>query len=831
MNKLKGSPRRYGAFDDHAQEYVITTPHTPAPWINYLGNNGFYGLFSHTGGGYSFWQDAKLRRLTRYRYNNIPADSGGRYFYLKQGHTIWSPGYRPANTELDSFECRHGTGYSKINSRLGAIRSELLSFVPLDTRAEVHRLRLSNEGEQPQSMQLFSFVEWCLWNADEDASNFQRNLSVGEVTVDGSLLVHHSEYRERRDHYAFFSVNQAISGFDTDRDAFLGPQGTLACPDVVCRGQSRNSVADGWSPIASHQLDIELAPGESRDLIFVLGYIEVAAADKWADNPPSASRQSTSAAVPYLAPAHALAHRFADNDAVERHVNALKHYWQQQLQGFHVASPEPLLDRMVNIWNPYQNMVTFNLSRSASYFESGIGRGMGFRDSNQDLIGVVHLEPTRARQRILDLAATQKRDGSAYHQYQPLTKQGNSDIGGNFNDDPMWLVFAVSGYVRETGDLSILAAPVAFDDQPDGDAALFDHLSASFQHVLNKLGPHQLPLIGRADWNDCLNLNCFSDDPDQSFQITENRQGDVAESVMIAGQFVLFGREYQTLCEQTGRTQAAAAAADAIAGMVRAVETHGWDGDWFLRAYDALGRPVGSRSNQEGQIFIESQGFCVMADIGLHNGKARSALDAVADRLATAHGIVVQQPAYSRYYPEYGEISSYPPGYKENAGIFCHANPWIMIAETRLGRGTKAFDYYTRIAPAYREQNDQQLHRQEPYIYAQMIAGKDAKRHGEAKNSWLTGTASWNYYAVTQFILGIRPELDGLRIDPCIPASWAGFSVIRRFRDATYHIEISNPDGLEQGVRRICVDGQWREGNLIPVLSGEVQVKIIMQAL
>jgi len=472
---------------------------------------------------------------------------------------------------------------------------------------------------------------------------------------------------------------------------------------------------------------------------------------------------------------------------------------------------------MVNIWNQYQCMITFCFSRSASFFESGIGRGMGFRDSNQDLVGFVHQIPERARQRIIDIASTQFPDGGCYHQYQPLTKRGNNDIGGGFNDDPMWLIFGTIAYIKETGDMSILDAPVPFDNVPGSEVPLMQHLKVSFDHVVNNLGPHGLPLIGRADWNDCLNLNCFSNDPNESFQTTENKtEGSRAESLMIAGQFVIYGQEYVQLCRRLGLDAEADRAQACVDAMKEAVRKHGWDGEWFLRAYDFYGKKVGSHENKEGKIFIESQGWCTMAGIGLEEGLVEKSLDSVKKYLDCEHGIVLNHPAFTEYVMEYGEISTYPAGYKENAGIFAHNNPWIIIGETVLGRGDRAWEYYRKICPAYLEEKSD-LHKVEPYVYCQMTAGKDAFRPGEAKNSWLTGTAAWNWYAITQFILGIRPGYDGLEIDPCVSPDRKHYEVTRRFRGAEYHISVDNPDGVCRGVKSLTLNGAPLEGNVVPV--------------
>lgn len=798
---------KFGHFDDNAREYVITNPKTPYPWINYLGNEDFFGLVSNTAGGYTFYKDAKFRRLTRYRYNNVPVDNGGKYFYINDGGDVWNPGWKPVKAELESYSCRHGLSYTRITGKRNGVEAEALYFIPLGTWAEIQKIKLTNTTSGVKKLKLFSFAEWCLWNAEDDMTNFQRNFSTGEVEIQDSVIYHKTEFKERRNHYAFFSVNAPIQGFDTDRETFMGLYNNFDRPDTVFEGKPRNSEAHGWSPIASHYIEVELAPGESREFVFVLGYIEVPKDQKW-----------ESKGVINKAPAKEVIARFDTVEKVNAELEKLKDFWANLLSTYTVNSGDERLDRMVNIWNQYQCMVTFNMSRSASFFESGIGRGMGFRDSNQDLIGFVHQAPERARQRIIDIASTQFEDGSAYHQYQPLTKRGNNAIGGNFNDDPLWLILSTTDYIKETGDYSILDQMVPYDNDDSKATTHFEHVKRSFYHTVNNLGPHKLPLIGRADWNDCLNLNCFSEEPNESFQTTGNKVGRTAESLMIAGLFVLYGKEFVKLCNQIGKTGEAAEAQGHIDAMIQAVKDHGWDGEWYLRAYDYYGKKIGSKENEEGKIFIESQGFCGMAGIGLEDGMVQKSMDSVKEWLDTPYGIVLNQPAFTKYYIEYGEISTYPAGYKENAGIFCHNNPWIMITETLIGNGDRAFEYYSKIAPAFLEEISD-LHRVEPYVYAQMIAGKDAYKPGEAKNSWLTGTAAWNFAAITQYILGVKPDYNGLGVNPCIPKGWKGFKVSRKYRGATYNIEVKNPNGVSKGIASITVDGQAVQGNVLPLLA------------
>ncbi|MEI3178921.1 MAG: glycosyl transferase [Lachnospiraceae bacterium] len=809
---------KFGHFDDANKEYVITSPRTPLPWINYLGCEDFFSLKSNTCGGYSFYKDAKLLRLTRYRYNNVPLDSNGLYYFIKDGDTVWNPGWMPTKTELDDYKCRHGLGYSIFEGKKNGISAVLTDFVPMGTACEVNKLTLTNESDEKKDFTLFSYVEFCLWNAMDDMTNFQRNFSTGEVEIHGSTIYHKTEYRERRNHYAIFSVNADIDGFDTDRDSFLGAYGENRAPEVVMTGKAKNSVASGWAPVGSHQINISLAPGESRDLIFVLGYVENKKDEKW-EGLNKVNRK----------PAEAMLAKFDTTEKADQALADLKAYWNGLLSHFTVSSSEEKLDRMVNVWHQYQCMVTFNMSRSASYFESGIGRGMGFRDSCQDLLGFVHLIPDRARQRILDIASTQFEDGSAYHQYQPLTKKGNADIGSGFNDDPLWLIAGTAAYIKETGDYSILDEITPYDNDASKATDFMEHLRRSFNYTVNHLGPHGLPLIGRADWNDCLNLNCFSEEPGESFQTFGPSEGPNAESVFIAGMFVKYGKDYAAICRHRGLEEEAKEAEKQIEKMEQTVLDAGWDGEWYLRAYDHYKHKIGSKECEEGKIFIEPQGFCVIAEIGLKDGYCLKAMESVEKHLDTKYGIVLLQPCYTKYHVELGEITSYPGGYKENAGIFCHNNPWISIAETVVGRGNRAWQVYTRTCPAYIE-DISEIHRTEPYVYSQMIAGKDAPNFGEAKNSWLTGTAAWTFLNVSQYILGIRPDYNGLVVDPCIPASLDGFSAKRDFRGVTYHITVKNPNGAEKGVASMTVDGTPVEGNMIPFDGSkkEVQVEVVM---
>ena len=766
---------KFGYFDDKNKEYVITNPLTPNPWINYLGTNGYYGLVSNTGGGYTFYEDAKLRRITRYRYNNVPTDFGGRYYYIKDGNDTWNPGFLPLKTKLDSYTCQHGMGYTIITGKKNGLTASVKYFIPKEDSVELHVVTLKNESQTKKDIKLFGMVEFALWNAVDDQSNFQRNLNIGEVEVEGSTIYHKTEYRERRNHFAYFHVNKEINGFDTDRDAFLGAYRGWDEPQTVSEGKSNNSMASGGSPIASLQLNVTLKPGEEISYVYQLGYIENDK-DKKFIRPNVINKEKV----------YHLLEKYNHLDKVNAAFDQLKAFWTDTLSKYQVESNDDTFNRMVNIWHQYQCMTTFNMSRSASYFESGMGRGMGFRDSCQDILGFVHMIPERSRERIIDLASIQLPDGSTYHQYQPLTKQGNSDLGGGFNDDPLWLIGAVSAYIRETGDFSILDEMVPFNNVKGSEEPLFNHILKSVEFTMNHLGPHGLPLIGRADWNDCLNLNCYSEEPGESFQTTENKESGVAESVFIAGMFVKYGKEFVDIARAINKNDIANRVEKAIEDMSQAVIKDGWDGSWYLRAYDANGNKVGSASNEEGKIFVEPQGFCTMAEIG---GKdlGIKALASTDKYLKNDYGVELVYPPYTKYHLELGEISSYPPGYKENGSVFCHNNPWVVIGYTTVGDAEKAFDLYKRNAPAYIEDKSE-IHKTEPYVYSQTIAGRSAQNYGTARNSWLTGTASWTFLAVSQHILGIRPHLDGLEVNPVLSKEIDDVKIKRVFRNQLYEI-------------------------------------------
>jgi cellobiose phosphorylase len=809
----------YGHFDDTRREYVITRPDTPLPWLNYLGQDDFFGLCTNTGGGYTFWKDAKLRRLTRYRYNAMPYDSNGRHLYINDGGDVWNPGWKPTKAKLDRYECRHGPGYTQITGVRHGVEAEILFFVPPKENVEIWRVKVRNKSAAAKSLKLFSFVEFCLFEALNDMTNYQRTYSIGEVEVEGGAIYHKTEYRERRNHYTLFACTRPIDGFDTSRDVFVGVHNGLHEAAVPFAGKCTNSKAFGWNPIGAHQINLELAPGQEQEVVFLLAFVEQGDLKKF--DAPYVMNKTLG---------RELVAKYAQPQAVDRAFAALQEGWGRWLGRFQTQCPNEHVERMVNVWNQCQCMATFNLSRSASMYETGIGRGMGFRDSNQDILGFVHMIPERARQRLLDLAATQLSDGLCYHQYQPLTKKGNAEAGGDFYDDHLWLILSTAAYLKETGDFGILREPIGYADKTEKTEDLLHHLETSIRYTLTHRGPHGLPLIGHADWNDCLNLNCFSTEPNESFQCAGDVKGSTAESVMIAGLFLYAAREMAALYQTTSRPADAARMRQHYDDMLKVIETHAWDGQCYLRAFTAAGEPVGSSRCQEGKIYIESQGWCVLGGAGQDNGRARQALDSVERLLYTPNGIQLQTPGYSAYHVELGEVTSYPPGVKENAGIFCHNNTWIHLAWCLLGDGDRALAYYLSICPSAKEAQIE-TYRGEPYVYSQMIAGPEAPVYGEAKNSWLTGTAAWTFVVASQGLLGIKPDYAGLRLDPCIPKDWPDFAVTRHFRGVRYNIRIANPHGQCRGIKTLLVNGKKVAGNLIPLGAGakEVAVEAVLE--
>jgi cellobiose phosphorylase len=778
----------YGYFSEDNKEYIITRPDTPTPWINYLGNNEYCAMISNTAGGYSFHIDPRDRRITRYRYNSMPTDRPGRYIYVRDSRTgeYWSPSWQPTLTNLDNYECRHGLGYTIISSSYSGIDSETTYFVPIDHNLEIWIVTLRNSSSQDRYLKLFSYTEFCLWQAPRDQNDLQSIQFVGISRYNENAILYH--FFDESTGYAFFSSNLKTDSFDCSRKSFIGRYRDESNPEAVERGDCFGSEAIGGNPIAATCSSITLKPMESKTIIYVLGV------------------------TPRRAEIKGLIEKFTDTGNVEKELERLRDSWNSYLSKLRVETDDPDFDRMVNVWNQYQCRITFDWSRYVSFYETGIGRGMGFRDCSQDILGAVRAFPSRARQRIIDLAKNQFRNGRVYHIYFPLTGEGGFPyyVKENmqfFSDDHLWLIPAVVEYVKETGDIGILDEEIEFVDGPS--ANIYKHLQKSIDFAGSQIGNHSLPLLGTADWNDPLSIP---------------GPNNAAESVFAAMLLHKSLIELAELSREMGKSAEDKIYSDLARKTKDNLNTIAWDGDWYIRAFDDSGNPLGSKKCKEGKIFLNAQSWSILGGVASVERGIKS-MDSAKNHLDTEYGLILLSPAYSRFYQEIGALSSYAPGLKENASIWSHANAWAIIAECMLGRGNQAYEYYRKLAPPTKN-GMASIHEAEPYVYAQTIAGKDHHAFGMARQSWLTGTASWMMKAATDWILGIRPQYQGLLVDPCVPTSWRSFKMTRQFRDAIYDITFSNRRGVSKGVEAIHVDDKPFEANLLPVFSDGKMHKI-----
>jgi cellobiose phosphorylase len=768
----------YGYFSQNNKEYIIVRPDTPTPWINYLSNSEYCAIISNTAGGYSFHIDPRERRILRYRYNNVPMDRPGRYLYIRDNKSgdYWSPTWQPVFKKLSAYECRHGLGYTKISSSYSDIEAEVTYFVPLDENLEIWMLTLRNTSSEEKELTVFSYAEFCLWQAEFDQTDLQSIQFRGVAKYEEDAIFHH--FFNPYTGYAFFASNGTITGYDCNREKFIGLYHSESNPLAVERGQCFNSESLGGNPIAATSNLVKLGPGETKTIIFILGVAK-----------------EKSEAKKYI-------QKFKKKTSVDAEFQKLREYWDAYLSNFQVDAPDKEFNTMINVWNQYQCKTTFDWSRYVSLYETGIGRGIGFRDCNQDALGVVHALPKRVRQRILDLAKNQFEDGHVYHLYFPLTGEGGFPYYTKekmkfFSDDHLWLILSVCEYIKETGDITILNENVKFVE--GSSASLYEHLKRSINFTLNHMGNHGLPLLGTADWNDPQNLP---------------GPNNAAESVFTAMLFHKALLELTELCRECNQEKDA----QKFAAMADKIKTHvneiAWDGEWYIRAFDDSGNPVGSSKRKEGKIYLNAQSWAVISQIAPKE-RAIQCMNSAKKHLDTKYGLMLLAPAYSRYYPEIGDLTSYVPGLKENASIWSHANAWAILAECMLGRGDQAYEYYKKLAPTTKNKIAD-IHQTEPYVYAQTIAGKDHPNFGMARNSWLTGTASWMMKVATNWILGVRPQYNGLLIDPCIPKTWASFKVIRHFRNAIYEIQVENPNHVSKGIKNVIVDGKQLKDNLLP---------------
>ena len=782
---------RYGHFDDRQREYVIENPDTPMSWVNYLGTSDYCGIISNNAAGYAFHKSAKSARLLRMRFNSIPTDRPGRYIYLRDNANgdYWSASWQPVGKPLSRYktECRHGLGYSRFLSRYAGIRTSYRVFVPIGKPIEFWEIEVENTTKRERDLSLFAYAEWCFWEMHQDLMNFQYILYTCRMAYENATVDYSIRLWPFREPKGFMASILPVESFDTDREEFMGRYRHEGQPKAVEAGRCSGSIAVGGNPCAALQNRFVLGPGETKRALFILGVGD---------------------AKTFGQECRAL---YADPAQVEAEFLKLQDYWKQRLSRYACKTPSPLVNSMVNVWNQYQCHTTFAWSRSASFNEAGGRDGLGFRDSNQDTLGVAHAIPELVRQRLVDLLKGQHANGSAMHGLQPLTwTQGPHNVEPwIFSDDHLWPLLSVTAYLKETGDLAFLDETVPFADR--GAASVYDHLKRSLEFSWSQRGPHGVCLGLAADWNDCLNLK------------------GKGESLFSTFLFYRGLGEMAALAQRLGRADDAEHFGGYRRELLVNIEREAWDGEWFLRGFLDDGRKLGGRESDQSNIFINSQTWAVLSGAA-EREKAIACMDSLHKFLATEHGVVKNFPAYREHDAQVGAITCFPAGLKENGGIFCHANTWAVIAEAILGRGDHAFRLYQAFLPAAK--NDvADTYTMEPYVYSQFITGKEhPSRFGRARNSWLTGTASWAFVAISQYLLGIRPDYDGLVVEPCIPSEWDGYEVTRVYRGATYRIRVRNPKHVCSGVRSVKVGGKKLAGNRLPIApAGEtVRVEVAM---
>lgn len=794
-----------GYFDDANKEYVITTPFTPVKWTNYVGTLAFGGIIDHTGGPLICRGDPALNRITKYIPQLPASDFRGGTIYLRvddgQGVDLWSPFFTPVLADLDSWECRVGLGYNRWTAQRGPVAVTVTAFVAQG--AFVQDIVVENRGTKPVKVTVVPVVEFTHFDALKQLTNADwvpQTMTLRAHTVDGRTVLEQYAYMKRDTAVNWFTVTEAASAFDGDRKAFLGRReyGSWAAPEAVKAGKLTNSQCLRGDNIGALQVDLSLAPGARHRFAALLG-------------------QS-----PSLAAARPVISSLGRGEVRDQAFADLASGWTDLLSVLSVKTPDQAFDSMVNVHNPRQCHTTKNWSRDLSLYQLGLGgRGMGYRDSSQDVLGAMAILPQECRDLVEKILSVQKREGNAMHQFYPLTMEAS--VGDSherpdrphwYGDDHLWPVFSVAAYLRETGDVAWLDKELPFydkgpDKQPLESASVYEHLKRALAFTRGHVGAHGLPLLGFADWNDTVNLPTG------------------AESLFIANQYGKALVDMRDLARARGDHEYLVWLDQAYDEMRRAFERHGWDGEWYVRYFDDQGRPVGSHTAEKGKIWINSNTWSVISGFASPE-RAQKALESVNRHLNTRYGLKLSAPGYDGFDPSIGGVTTYPPGAKENGGIFLHTNPWAMIAETLLGHGDRAFEYYTQINPAAK--NDAiELYEAEPYCYPQNILGDEHSQFGLARNTWLSGTSSWTYVAATQWILGLRPEMDGLRIDPCVPSAWEGFEAVRRFRGGVYRITVTKPVGVCQGVKSVTVNGRPVVGNLVPVLGpGDHDVRVVM---
>ena len=797
---------RYGFFDDKNREYVIERPDVPVSWTNYLGTKDLCTVISHNAGGYMFYKSTEHHRITRFRQNGIPLDRPGHYVYIRDDDTgeYWSVSWQPVGKDISKarYTCRHGLSYSKFQCEYDGIKAEQLLFIPLDDDIELWDVKIKNDSGRKRRISVFSYAEFSFHHVEIDNQNLQMSLYASGSNYSDGIIEYDFFYEPWT--YHFFASSFDPDSYDCVRDKFIGNYRTESNPASVEAGICRNSTELGGNHCASLHKRFELKVGDETRLVFMLGV---------------GSREENGRAAKM---------KYSDFSNVDTEFRRLREFWQKKTGVFQCKTPNPGLDTMINTWTLYQAETCVVWSRFASFIEVGGRVGLGYRDTSQDVMAVPHTNPAKVKERIVELLHGQVSAGYGLHLFDPdvfkpredrlpgvklptvvPTPSASSIIHGMedvCSDDALWIVASVCEYVMETGDKAFFDLVIPFADK--GEGTVYEHLKRSLDFTAEQTADNGIALGLRADWNDCLNLGG-------------------GQSAMVSFMHYWALKYFTDAANSLGRTNDVKRYSDLAERVSEAIERELWDGEWYARGVTRAGIKIGVHENDEGKIFLESNSWAGLSGAASKE-RARKAMDSVHRYLASPYGIHLNWPTYTCPNDDIGYVTRVYRGIKENGAIFSHPNPWAVIAECNLGRGNRAMEYYDAILP-YNQNDLIEIRQAEPYSYCQFVMGKDHTAHGRARHPWLTGSAGWFYTAVTKHILGIRPTYEGLVIDPCVPADWKEFEVVREWKGATYYITVKNPDGVEKGVRTIELDGKPVVGPIPPQEPGSfVKVEVMM---
>ena len=788
--------KKYGYFSDKTKEFVITRPDTPKPWVNYISNGHYSGLISHVGGGYSFYENPKDNRITRWRYNSLPMDRPGRYVLLKDNESdeFWSPTWQPTPQEYDHYECRHGLYYTRITGKLNSISSSLLYFVPRDNDLEIWKLQIKNESDRTRSLKLFAFQELCLGHALVDLINQPNDQHFNEVNFDdqSQILTATKRYwvkfneatveqaNESWDKVVFFASSENVESFDGSKDKFIGKWRSEANPIALAKGRCSDSEITSGDAIAALQNQVTLEPGEEKEIVYIMGVV-----------PKNREKSEITRIV----------NKYRTPDNVRSALSELKKFWQKYLNNVQVRTPDDNFNRMMNFWNQYQTSVTFQFSRDASYYHGGMLFGRGFRDSCQDIMGPVMAKPDWVKKRIIEMAKYQFKSGNTFHCYYPGT--GGGEKTGH-SDTQLWLPMAIIIYLKETGDFEFLKREVSYHNDAKG--TILKHLYDALDFALENLTENGLAKFGPGDWNDTLDYL--------------GREGK-GESVWVTMFLAYNLKETVRLCRYIGEDKIADRYEKKYEQLKKDLNEKCWDGEWYIRGTNDIGEVIGSSDNQEGKIFLNTQSWAIISGIA-DSGRAGKCLDSVKKHLDTPKGPKILHPPYTEIDDNIGLATRCVPGKKENGAVFNHPVSWAILAETIRGNGDRAFDIYQKALPMNPE-IDIENYEVEPYVYAEYVTSPDHPTYGQASHSWLTGSSTWMLRDGLDSILGFKPDYQWVEISPCIPAEWDSYQIKRNFRNITFNIEIKNPDNLNTGVKEMKINNKIIQGNYIDLESSEIK--------